>query len=245
MNSKTVLITGASRGIGKATAELFAREGYGLILNYNNSKEKALKLSERLTKTGSKVLVYQADVSKQQQVENMVSAGESFFGGIDILICNAGISQQQLFTEITPDEWRKMMSVTVDAAFYCCRAVLPGMIRRKKGKIVLISSIWGIVGASCEVHYSTAKAALIGMTKALAKELGPSNIQVNCVAPGIIDTDMNSTLDIKTRRELISETPMGRMGSPYEVAESIVFLSSDKADFITGQVLSPNGGFVI
>ncbi len=138
-----------------------------------------------------------------------------------------------------------MMSVTVDAAFYCCRAVLPGMIRRKKGKIILISSIWGIVGASCEVHYSTAKAALIGMTKALAKELGPSNIQVNCVAPGIIDTDMNSTLDIKTQRELISETPMGRMGSPLEVAESIVFLSSDKADFITGQVLSPNGGFVI
>ncbi|HPU58917.1 MAG TPA: SDR family oxidoreductase, partial [Candidatus Avimonas sp.] len=154
-------------------------------------------------------------------------------------------SQQKLFTDITPEEWHRMMSVTVDAAFYCCQAVLPGMIRRQKGKIVLVSSIWGMVGASCEVHYSTAKAALIGLTKSLAKELGPSNINVNCVAPGIIETDMNSSLDSETREVLAQETPLGRFGTPWEIAEAVYFLASEKSDFITGQILSPNGGFVI
>lgn len=202
-------------------------------------------LREQLTQWGAKVLLYKADVSDSEQVRNMVTAGEQFFGGIDVLVCNAGISGQRLFTDITPREWREMMAVTVDAAYYCCRAVLPGMIRRKSGKIILVSSIWGMVGASCEVHYSTAKAALIGMTKSLAKELGPSNIQVNCVAPGVIDTDMNTALDAAARRELENQTPLGRMGTPEDVAHSIVFLASQKADFITGQVLSPNGGFVI
>lgn len=245
MDSKTVLITGASRGIGCAAAKLFARHGLGLILNYNRSKTEAEMLREQLTQWGAKVLLYKADVSDSEQVRNMVTAGEQFFGGIDVLVCNAGISGQRLFTDITPREWREMMAVTVDAAYYCCRAVLPGMIRRKSGKIILVSSIWGMVGASCEVHYSTAKAALIGMTKSLAKELGPSNIQVNCVAPGVIDTDMNTALDAAARRELENQTPLGRMGTPEDVAHSIVFLASQKADFITGQVLSPNGGFVI
>lgn len=244
MGNKSVLITGASRGIGKATAELFAREGFGVIINYYRSKAAAEGLCKQLESRGAKVLAYKADVSDSNQVENMIAAGEQYFGGIDVLVCNAGISAQRLFTDITPEEWKNMMAVTVDAAFYCCRAALPGMIRRKSGKVIFVSSIWGMVGASCEVHYSTAKAALIGMTKALAKELGPSNIQVNCVAPGVIDTDMNRELDSSVRLELEHEIPLGRIGTPYDIAQSIVFLSSQKADYITGQVLSPNGGFV-
>jgi 3-oxoacyl-[acyl-carrier protein] reductase len=245
MRNRTVLITGASRGIGKAAAELFAQQGYRIILNYLNSEPSALKLAQDLMKQGVDVLPFRADVSNIEQVNRMVDAGEARFGNIDVLVSNAGRSQQKLFTEITPNEWRDMMSVTLDAAYYCCRAVLPGMIRQKSGKIVLISSIWGMVGASCEVHYSAAKAALIGMTKSLAKELGPSNIQVNCVAPGIIDTDMNAKLNQETRSFLIQDTPLGRIGTPHNVAEAILFLSSQKSDFITGQVLSPNGGFVI
>ncbi|HBT63310.1 MAG TPA: 3-oxoacyl-ACP reductase [Ruminococcaceae bacterium] len=245
MRNRTVLITGASRGIGKAAAELFAQQGYRIILNYLNSEPSALKLAQDLMKQGVDVLPFRADVSNIEQVNRMVDAGEARFGNIDVLVSNAGRSQQKLFTEITPNEWRDMMSVTLDAAYYCCRAVLPGMIRQKSGKIVLISSIWGMVGASCEVHYSAAKAALIGMTKSLSKELGPSNIQVNCVAPGIIDTDMNAKLNQETRSFLIQDTPLGRIGTPHNVAEAILFLSSQKSDFITGQVLSPNGGFVI
>lgn len=240
-----MLITGGSRGIGSACAELFARKGYRIILNYHNSENQAMDLAYKLSREGADVLPFRADVSDCNQVKNMVEAGEKRFGTIDVLVSNAGISQQKLFTDITPEDWRNMMSVTVDAAYYCCRAVLPGMIRRKKGKIVLVSSIWGMVGASCEVHYSTAKAALIGLTKSLAKELGPSDINVNCVAPGIIDTDMNSQLDSETRKILAQETPLCRIGNPHEVAESIFFLSSEQSDFITGQVLSPNGGFVI
>ena len=245
MDKKTVLITGASRGIGRAAAEIFAAKGFSVILNYNNSEDKALGLTEKLTKLGADILPFRADVADPRQVNRMVMAGEKRFGGIDVLVCNAGRAEQLLFTDITPDQWRDMMAVTVDAAYYCCRAVLPGMIRNKRGKIVLVSSIWGIAGASCEVHYSTAKAALIGMTKALAKELGPSNIQVNCVAPGVIDTDMNRGLDTEARGMLERETPLGRLGTPREAADSIYFLASEQADFITGQVLSPNGGLVI
>ncbi|HHV50092.1 MAG TPA: 3-oxoacyl-ACP reductase FabG [Clostridiales bacterium] len=245
MVKKTVLITGASRGIGSACAKVFAREGYNIILNFLSSESEALELAGELSKKGTEVLPFRADVSDFKQVKEMVEAGQRRFGKIDALICNAGISQQKLFTDITPEEWHRMMSVTVDAAFYCCQAVLPGMIRRQKGKIVLVSSIWGMVGASCEVHYSTAKAALIGLTKSLAKELGPSNINVNCVAPGIIETDMNSSLDSETREVLAQETPLGRFGTPWEIAEAVYFLASEKSDFITGQILSPNGGFVI
>ena len=245
MHQQTALITGASRGIGRAAAEVFAENGFRLLLNYHNSEDAAKKLAEDLTRKGADVMLYQADVTDGAQVEHMVAAGEKRFGGIDVLVSNAGIAKQRLFTDITPEEWHRMMAVHVDGAYHCCESVLPGMIHRKQGKIVLISSIWGLVGASCEVHYSTAKAALIGMTKALAKELGPSNIQVNCVAPGVIDTDMNAMLDEQTRADLAEETPLGRLGTPREVAQTIAFLSSKQADFITGQVISPYGGFVI
>lgn len=245
MHRKTVLITGASRGIGRAVAELFAEKGYRLLLGYNTSEQAAQELERQLAKQSADVMICKADVSDAEQVEAMVAAGEARFGSIDVLVSNAGIAAQRLFTDITPEEWRRMMAVNLDGAFYCCQAVLPGMIRRQQGKIVLVSSMWGLVGASCEVHYSASKAALIGMTRALAKEVGPSNIQVNCVAPGVIDTDMNAALDARTRAELAEETPLGRLGTPREAAQAIAFLASEEADFITGQVLSPNGGFVI
>ena len=245
MNQPTVMITGASRGIGRATAEIFAEQGYRLLLNYLHSEEAAHELENQLKNKGADVMLYQADVADEQQVACMVAEGEKRFGAIDVLVSNAGIAGQRLFTDITPEEWRRMMAVHVDGAFHCCRSVLPGMIRRKQGKIILVSSIWGLVGGSCEVHYSTAKAALIGMTKALAKEVGPSNIQVNCIAPGVIDTEMNGLLDAQTRTQIQEETPLGRMGTPREVAQAIAFLASPQADFITGQILSPNGGFVI
>lgn len=245
MGAKTVLITGASRGIGRAAAELFAERGCRVLLSYHRSREAAEELERELTARGADVMAYGADVSDREQVERMAAACERRFGGADVLVCNAGIARQGLFTDLTPQEWREMMGVHVDGAFHCCRAVLPGMIRKKEGSIVLVSSIWGLTGASCEVAYSTAKAALIGMTKALAKEVGPSGIRVNCVAPGAVDTAMNAALDGETLASLREETPLGRLGTPQEIAQAIAFLASPEASFITGQVLSPNGGFVI
>ncbi len=245
MGAKTVLITGASRGIGRAAAELFAERGYRVLLNYRRSKAAAEELERELAARGADVMAYGADVADRAQVEAMADACERRFGGVDVLVCNAGIARQGLFTDLTPEEWREMMGIHVDGAFHCCQAVLPGMIRKKEGSILLVSSIWGMTGASCEVAYSTAKAALIGMTKALAKEVGPSGIRVNCVAPGVVDTAMNAALDGETLASLREETPLGRLGTPREIAQAIVFLASPEASFITGQVLSPNGGFVI
>lgn len=245
MGAKTVLITGASRGIGRAAAELFAERGYRVLLNYRRSKAAAEELERELAARGADVMAYGADVADRAQVEAMADACERRFGGVDVLVCNAGIARQGLFTDLTPEEWREMMGIHVDGAFHCCQAVLPGMIRKKEGSILLVSSIWGMTGASCEVAYSTAKAALIGMTKALAKEVGPSGIRVNCVAPGVVDTAMNAALDGETLASLREETPLGRLGTPLEIAQAIVFLASPEASFITGQVLSPNGGFVI
>jgi 3-oxoacyl-[acyl-carrier protein] reductase len=183
---KTVLITGGSRGIGAAAAQLFAGHGFNVCINYHLSSSAADELTARLEDQGAAVMNYQADVAQRLQVNEMIEACRKHFGQIDVLVNNAGIAQEKLFTDITPLEWDLMFNVHVKGAFNCCQAVVPEMIYRQAGKIINISSIWGITGASCEVHYSAAKAALIGFTKALAKELGPSNIQVNCVAPGII-----------------------------------------------------------
>ena len=243
--NKTVLITGASRGIGRATAVRFARAGYRVAACYHRSERDMRQLCSELTQDGFAIQPYQADVADAAQVERMVQAVLFDFGGIDVLVNNAGIAQQKLFTDITEDDWRRMLGVHVDGTFYCCKAVLPPMIRQKSGRIINVSSIWGITGASCEVHYSTAKAAVIGLTKALAKEVGPSNITVNCVAPGIVDTQMNAALSEEDRRQLAYDTPLERFGTPEDIAESILFLESDAASFITGQVLSPNGGYVI
>lgn len=242
---QTVLVTGGSRGIGRAAVEKFARRGDRVILNYLQSQKEAEQLASRLNAEGFEVFPARADVSDSLQVRGMVAAGEERFGGIDVFVSNAGRALTGLLTDVTDEEWRALMGVTVDAAFYGCRAVLPGMIRRHRGRVVLVSSIWGITGASCEAAYSAAKAALIGLAKALAKEVGPSGVTVNCVAPGVMDTDMNAGLSLEERRVLCEETPLGRFGTPEEAADAIAFLASEKASFITGQVLSPNGGFVI
>jgi 3-oxoacyl-[acyl-carrier protein] reductase len=243
--NKTVIITGASRGIGRATALLFAKSGYNVVINYNNSDEKAALLCREIISYGGSAVAIKADVSDTEQVNSMVSSAIKIFGGVDVLINNAGIAKYGLFSDIPPSEWDELFAVNVKGVYNCCRAVLPDMISRKSGKIINVSSVWGIIGASCEVAYSASKAAVIGLTKALAKELGPSNIQVNCVAPGVIETDMIAGLSDNDRAELADETPLMRLGRPEEVAEAIMFLASEKADFFTGQVLSPNGGFVI
>lgn len=242
---KTVLITGASRGIGKGAAVLFAQKNYNVVINYNNSEKEAALLEESIKSFGGSAVCIKADVSKSDEVKNMVDEVQRKFGGIDVAVNNAGISEQKLFSDITYDDWSRMFDVNVTGMFNVCKSVLPWMINQKRGKIINISSVWGMVGASCEVHYSASKAAVIGFTKALAKELGPSNIQVNCVAPGVIKTQMNAGLDTETIEALKQETPLGVIGDPVDIANTIYFLASDKSNFITGQVISPNGGFVI
>ena len=241
----TVLITGASRGIGAACARRFAREGYQVALNYNHSEQAAQALAEELRAEGARVELVQADVGDTGQVERMVDNVLDKFCQLDILVCNAGIARQQLFTDITDQDWRELFNINVDGTFRCCRAVLPHFIHRKAGRIITLSSMWGITGGSCEVAYSAAKAAIIGMTRALAKEVGPSGITVNCVAPGVIDTDMNGNLTAEDLEALREETPLERIGRPEDVAESVFFLAGAGASFLTGQVLSPNGGILI
>lgn len=243
--SKTVLITGASRGIGAETAKQFARAGYRVAINYYTHREAAETLQKELENVGADCAAFCADVSDRIQVDAMVRQITARFGQIDVLVNNAGIARQKLFTDITADEWRQMFAVNMDGMFHTTQAVLSQMIRRKSGKIINLSSIWGISGASCEVHYSASKAAVIGFTKALAKELGPSGVAVNCVAPGVVSTEMNANLDPAAMDALCEETPLGRIGSPSEIAGLILFLASEQGDFITGQVISPNGGIVI
>jgi 3-oxoacyl-[acyl-carrier protein] reductase len=242
---RTVLITGASRGIGAAAARAFASEGYSVAINYLNSRAAAEALKAEIIDSGGYAEIFRADVADPVSVSDMVRSVIDNFGRIDVLVNNAGIAEQRLFTDITSEAWHLMISLNLTGVFNCTKAVLPGMITRKSGKIINISSIWGITGASCEVHYSAAKAAVIGFTKALAKEVGPSNIQVNCVAPGVIDTEMNRNLTEADRLAIAEETPIGRIGTAEEAASAILYLASQKAGFITGQVLSPNGGIVI
>lgn len=243
---KTVLITGASRGIGASCAVNFAKAGYNVVINYNNSEEKAKSL-EKIIKDSYKVdcISIKADVSDYEQVCAMFEKAYSYFGNIDVLVNNAGISSYMLFTDTEEYEWDKVISTNLNSVFYCCKCVLPQMIKNHSGVIVNISSMWGQTGASCEVAYSTSKAGVIGLTKALAKEVGPSDIRVNCVAPGVIMTDMMNGFDEKAIEELKDETPLSCLGTPKDVADSVVFLCSDKAKFITGQVLSVNGGILI
>ncbi|MGL6107461.1 elongation factor P 5-aminopentanone reductase [Romboutsia sp.] len=245
MNKKTVLITGSSRGIGRATAILFAKNNYNVVINYNKSEKEANELYNTLTEKGLSVRVFKADISKRYEVNSMVNFCIGEFGKIDVLVNNAGISTDKLFTDLSDEDWDEMMNVNLNGVFYSTQKALQYMIPEHSGKIINISSIWGLVGGSYEVHYSTSKAAIIGMTKALAKELGPSNIQVNCVAPGVIQTDMLNNVSQEILDMLRDETPLMRLGTPDDIANCILFLADDKSNFITGQVISPNGGFVI
>lgn len=235
-----ILVTGGSRGIGAATVKRFAANGDAVSFTYLKSAVEADALAAC---TGA--YAFRADSRDPDAIRSAVNAAARQSGPIDVLVNNAGISAFRLFDEITTPEWRDMFSVHVEGAFHYIQGVLPDMIHRKAGKIINVSSIWGITGASCEVHYSAAKAALIGMTRALAKELGPSGITVNCVAPGVVDTDMNRALSEDDYRALCEETPLGRVAAAGEIADSIFFLASHAADFVTGQVFSPNGGICI
>jgi 3-oxoacyl-[acyl-carrier protein] reductase len=236
---KNVLITGGSRGIGAACVREFSKKDYRVFFNYNQSEEAAKQLS---SETGA--IPVKADISKSDEVEKMIDFIHTY-GKISILINNAGIAEQKLFSDISESDWDRMFDVNIKGMFLVTKKVLPDMIHEKCGKIINFSSIWGIAGASCEVHYSASKAAVIGFTKALAKEVGLSGINVNCIAPGVIDTEMNGHLDEETKAELCEETPLNRMGTADEVAKLAYFLSSPDSDFITGQVISPNGGIVI
>lgn len=240
---RVMVVTGASRGIGAEIAYRAAGQGYHVILNYNRSETGAKETASRIRETGGDCTLFQADVSDASQVAGLKELLDR--RGVDVLVNNAGISSFSLFTDLTEDVWDRTFDVNVKGAFLTSRLCIPYMVHKKAGCIINISSIWGLTGASCEVHYSASKAALIGMTKALAKELGPSGIRVNCVAPGVIDTDMNGSLTPEDLAALKEETPLERIGTPYEIAKTVLFLASDDAGFITGQTISPNGGFVI
>lgn len=245
MSNKTVLVTGSSRGIGRATAKLFAENGYNVLINYNKSEKEAIELYNELKSKDYSVSIYKADVSNVHEVNSMIKFCIGKFERIDVLINNAGIGKAKLFTDITNEEWHEMLNVNLNSVFYTTQMALKYMIPEHSGKIINISSIFGVVGGSYEVHYSTSKAAIIGMTKALAKELGPSNIQVNCIAPGAIQTDMLSNVSDEILEVIKNDTPLMRLGAPEDIANCALFLASDNSNFITGQVISPNGGFVI
>ena len=237
---KTVLITGGSRGIGRAMVIAFCKKGYRVAFTYKASHTDAAMLSDEY---GAVAIC--ADSEDENEILKAVEITEKKLGNIEILINNAAVSSFSMINDITTQEWRRTFSVNVDAPFLYTKAVVGGMIRNKYGRIINISSMWGEVGSSCEVHYSASKAALIGMSKALAKELGPSGITVNCIAPGIINTDMNSAVDKDVVEELIEQTPLMRLGTPADVANAALFLAGEGGDFITGAVLDVNGGFVI
>lgn len=242
---KNVLVTGASHGIGRATATLFAENGYNVAINYNSSPEEAQALVDELTAKGCNVMAVKANVAKRAEVEEMFTQISKTFGDVHILVNNAGIESQKLFTDVSEAEWDKIFDVNMKGVFNCTQMALKSMIREHYGKIINVSSMLGITGSSCEVPYSASKAAVIGFTKALAKEVGPSNINVNTVAPGVIDTKMNRRIEPAIIERLKQQTPLGTIGTCEDIAEAVLFLASEGAKFITGQVLSPNGGLVI
>lgn len=242
---KYALITGASGGIGTATARAFAQAGYGVAIHAHRNVDKLHALAQELSALSVPVLEVCADLSDPVQAKTMVDNVLEKFCQLDILVCCSGLSHVGLVTDIDPQQWKTLFGVNVDGMHYCCQAVLPHMVHRKEGCILTVSSMWGQVGASCEVAYSATKGAVIAYTKALAQEVGPSNIRVNCIAPGVIATEMNAHLSPEDLEALADETPLGRIGTPEECAACALFLASEGASFVTGQVLAPNGGLVI
>ena len=243
---QNVLITGASRGIGAAAARRFGALGWNVALGCCRERDRAEELARELEALGRRALVVQGDLADSEQARRAVEQAERELGPLEALVCCAGVAlPQQLITDTTDWQWRQVMGVDLDGVFYTLRAAVPFFVRRKRGAIVTVSSMWGMTGASCEAAYSAAKAGVIGLTRALAKELGPSHIRVNCVAPGVIDTEMNAHLSRADLNALGEETPLGRIGTPEEAAAAICFLASGQASFITGQVLLADGGMVI
>ena len=242
---KIALVTGSSRGIGRAIAAQLARDGWAVCINYLERRDCAEDLAARLTAEGCRVMVRQADVADKAAVDAMVHDIQTVFGPVSLLVNNAGIAGQCLFQDVTPELWHRYFGVNIDGAYHTIQAVLPHMLHEHEGCIINISSIWGLRGASCEATYSATKPALIGLTRSLAAELGPTGIRVNCVAPGVIRTDMLDALPAEALPMLAQETPMGRLGTPEDIAHAVVFLADEKASFITGQVLTSDGGFLL
>ena len=242
---QVALITGSSRGIGRAVALELSQAGYAVCINYIQSREAAESLAAQLRGEGREAIAVQADVADSHAVNEMVRQAEAELGPVTLLVNNAGISWQGLFQDMEDAAWDRMLAVNLTGARNTARAVLPRMISEKSGCIVNISSMWGLRGASCEVAYACSKAAIVGLTRSLALELAPSRIRVNCVAPGCIETDMVRVLGQETREMLVAETPIGRLGTPEDIAHAVAFLASEKASFITGQVLTADGGFIV
>ena len=241
---KVALITGSSRGIGRAEAITLARDGYAVCVNCVEREDEAQELVNMLRSNGCETMWYKADVSDSTAVKQMVAAIEEKLGAVTLLVNNAGIAKQCLFQDMTEDYWRHIFDVNLNGAFNTIQAVLPHMLHEHSGCIINTSSIWGQHGASCEVAYSATKHAIIGLTRSLAQELAPTNIRVNCVAPGVIDTDMVQVLGTETLAALAEDTPAGRLGRPEDIAAVVSFLASDAASFITGQVITSDGGFM-
>ncbi len=241
---KVALVTGGSRGIGAAAALELARLGYAVAVNYKSNSEAAEGVCRGISEFGGVSEAFQADISDSGALDRMFSEIHSSFGEISVLVNNAGVAYIGLLQDMSDEDIKSLSDVNLMGAMLCTKRAIPDMIKRHDGMIINIASMWGEVGASCEVVYSACKAGIIGFTKALAKELGPSGIRVNCVSPGVIDTDMNSELTDETISELCEETPLLRIGKPSDVGKTIAFLASDEASFITGQVISVNGGII-
>lgn len=236
--NKIVVVTGGSRGIGAEIVKFLAKLGYKVVLNYNKSESYAQDVKKEL----NNVEIFKADVSKKEEANALIDFAIKKYGKIDVLINNAGIAQTKLFTEITDEDWKNIIDTNLNSAFYCSREAVKNMIHNKSGLIINISSIWGITGASCEVAYSTSKAAINGFTKALAKEIGPSNIRVNAIAPGIINTEMNSYLSKDELKNIKEEIPLEKIGDPVDIAKCVKWLIED--NYTTGQIISINGGWI-
>lgn len=243
--NRTAIVTGGAGGIGEAICKRLARDGFSVVIAYRTSEKRAMRLAEEIAASGGRAEAVKADVSVSDEVKQLFSLAYEEYGSLDVLVCNAGIAVQRVLTDVSDSEYDRLMSVNMGGVFRCCREAVPYMLKSHSGSIINISSMWGVCGASCETVYSASKAAVIGFTKALAKELGPSGIRVNCIAPGVIDTEMNRHLSDGDMKALADETPLCRIGQPEEVAGAVSFLASDDSSFVTGQILSVDGGFAI